>query len=123
MIKKRMKSLIESHSLQEMYIKESICIFPPEFSISSSVMRRITNELIWGTKCYPSDRSYETIWNKASSSSSSCLESKFVIEERKVFTRFENFVKTHPAWNVFLTYNPLEEGDYHDLYYTRVKEL
>lgn len=101
-------SIIQSHSLPQTYMDESICKFPPELSIPPTTMRKITDELIWGSHRYPSDRTYETIQffrkpppppdnsTTASTVSDGCYSA---VGERRELTRMENFINTHPTWS------------------------
>ena len=92
--KERISSMIQSNNLKEIYIDESICILPDDLSINAQSMRRLTDELVYGSSKYQSDRSYETI--------------QFIkngeIGCRHVLTRLENFVNNHPGWKE-LCYN------------------
>ena len=75
----------------KLYRNEAICLLPRELSIPSKLMRKITDELVYGESKHPSDKSYEKI--------------KFIsngdtqISERRELTRFENFVDNHDGWH------------------------
>jgi ectoine hydroxylase-related dioxygenase (phytanoyl-CoA dioxygenase family) len=76
------------------YHQESVCTIPKALSVNPSLMRRITDELLWGDK-YPSDKSYETI---------RVLSREGKIVERRKVTRLENFVPTHHEWSTLCAY-------------------
>lgn len=82
------QSIVDSNGLMGLYMNDSICIFPNELSVPSQTMRRLTDELVYGSSKYQADRSYETI--------------QFIkngeIGSRRVLTRLENFVMNHPGW-------------------------
>lgn len=85
---KEMEHVVKLDYLKNTYRQESICIFPEEFSIPSKTMRRITDELIYGSTKYQSERSNESI--------------QFIkhgaMGSRSVLTRLENFVVNHSEW-------------------------
>ncbi len=82
------QSIVDSNGLIGMYKNDAICIFPNELSVPPKTMRRLTDELVYGSSKYQADRSYETI--------------QFIkngeIGSRRVLTRLENFVLNHPGW-------------------------
>ena len=82
-------AMAQRHGLMEHYTSQSYCIFPPEFSIPPSIMRRLTDELTWGGDKVKADRSYEPI---------KVLKDGEIFE-RRTLTRFENFVNDHDDWN------------------------
>jgi ectoine hydroxylase-related dioxygenase (phytanoyl-CoA dioxygenase family) len=75
--------------LNTTYQQQSICVFPPEFSIPANHIRKLTEELIWGGASTQADRTYETI--------RSCKNGE--MEHRRTLTRLENFVESHPGWS------------------------
>ena len=74
--------------LRQVYGSESVCIFPRDLSIPAEVMRRLTDELVWG-RDVDVDKTYETIR----------VMKNGEIEERRTLTRLENFVNHHKGWN------------------------
>lgn len=78
----------EEESKLSSYDKESVYLFPNELSIPSQIMRRITDELIYGSSKYSADRSYETIH----------FVKNGEMGTRRELTRLENFVMNHPLW-------------------------
>ncbi|CAJ1942508.1 unnamed protein product [Cylindrotheca closterium] len=80
--------LVESNQLSKDYVTNSVCIFPPELSMRSEHMRKITDELVWGGEKMQADRTYETIQ----------VYNNGAIEQRRTLTRLENFVDSHKAW-------------------------
>jgi len=79
------------NQLGKLYRNEAICLLPRELSIPSKLMRRITDELVYGGSKYPSDRSYEIIKFISNGDTQIC--------ERRELTRFENFVDNHDGWH------------------------
>ncbi len=80
--------IVRDKSLRQIYTDESVCILPGELSLPSSLMRRITDELVYGTSKYPSNRTYESI---------SIQKSGEITMHRKL-TRLEDFVNNHDEW-------------------------
>ena len=78
----------EGQSSIHSYDDDSVYIFPSEVSIPSCIMRRITDELIYGSSKYSADRSYETIHYVKNGE----------MGTRRELTRLENFVMNHPVW-------------------------
>jgi hypothetical protein len=73
--------------LQQLYKSESVCILPQSMSVPALVMRRLTDELVFG-KDVRVDKTYETIR----------VLKHGQIEERRTLTRLENFVDHHEGW-------------------------
>jgi Protein involved in biosynthesis of mitomycin antibiotics/polyketide fumonisin len=90
--------IIQKHNLSTAYHMESCCQFPKECSISQKLMRRLTDELLYGATKYPSDRSYETIQFITTKNGKEGTFSP-VLQKRREITRFENFVNGHKEWN------------------------
>jgi hypothetical protein len=86
-----LEDIINQFELDVTYRKESVCLFPQALSISPKLMRKLTDELLYGTTKYPSDRSYENIKILTS-------DGENRIEKRREITRFENFVNGHKKW-------------------------
>lgn len=82
-------TIVKLHNLQLIYESESMCLFPKEVSVSPALMRRLTDELIWGGTEVKADRTYETI---------KVLKATGDIEDRRTLTRLENFVNHHEGW-------------------------
>lgn len=82
------KSAIPS-CLREDYKKSSVGVFPAHLRIPASLMRRLTDELVWGGDRIQADKTYETI---------SFLKNG-ELRERRTLTRLENFVDHHPGWS------------------------
>jgi ectoine hydroxylase-related dioxygenase (phytanoyl-CoA dioxygenase family) len=80
---------VERCNLKETYASKGVCRFPPSLCNSAAIMRQLTEELVWGSHLYPSDKTYETIK----------LLKNGEIFERRELTRLENFVNTHPEWD------------------------
>lgn len=74
--------------IQAEYQAHSVCILPSSLSIPASIMRHITDELVWGGPEVTVDRSYEAI---------TVLKGGHVLEKRTL-TRLENFVAGHDEW-------------------------
>ena len=72
--------------LRNVYTSESICVLPSRYSICPTLMRRITDELVYGSQKYSSDKTYETIQDPKGAG------------PRRELTRLENFVVTHEIW-------------------------
>ena len=70
-----------------------VCVLPPGLSLSASRMRRLADELRWGSDSpnFRCDRTYETVRVMKRGSAT--------VEERRVLTRLENFVDRHPGWS------------------------
>jgi ectoine hydroxylase-related dioxygenase (phytanoyl-CoA dioxygenase family) len=83
---------IKKYKIPTTYQSESVCRFPKECSISQKFMRRITDEILYGTTKYPSDRSYETIHF------TKLVKGTCTVQQRREITRFENFVNSHKQW-------------------------
>lgn len=85
--------IVHNHKLTVSYQNESFCQFPKECSISQKIMRRLTDELVYGATKYPSDRSYETIqFTKIEKETCN-------MHQRRELTRIENFVNGHKEWS------------------------
>mmetsp|Transcript_26860 Transcript_26860/g.30742 ORF Transcript_26860/g.30742 Transcript_26860/m.30742 type:complete len:407 (-) Transcript_26860:79-1299(-) len=84
----QMIDVANTYNLKDIYDREGICILPPEFNIQSKAMRRLTDELIYGSSKYQSDRTHETIQ----------FIKNGIIGQRRELTRFENFVTNHSGW-------------------------
>jgi Phytanoyl-CoA dioxygenase (PhyH) len=79
---------IEKYETKLDYEKSSVCIFPNELGIPATIMRRLTDELVWaGDKTPNIDRTYETIQYMKDG----------IIKERSTLTRFEN-LNHHAGW-------------------------
>lgn len=81
-------ALVESNQLSKNFATDSVCIFPPELSLRSEYMRKITDELVWGGDRIQADRTYETIQ----------VYKNGAMEHRRTLTRLENFVHAHEEW-------------------------
>jgi 2-aminoethylphosphonate dioxygenase len=84
----RVQSIIDFNQLAQMYATDSICVLPKSLSVPAVLMRRLTEELVWGKR--QTDRTYETI---------QVLPKDGPMEQRKTLTRLENFVSHHDEWN------------------------
>lgn len=84
-----LKDLVETHGLSTRYKHKSLCVLPPECSISAEHMRRLTEELVWGGDSVQADRTYETV----------TVFNKGEIYPKKCLTRLEHFVDAHSAWS------------------------
>lgn len=73
--------------MQQQYKTESVCVLPSGISVPASVVRRLTDELVFG-KYAQVDRTYETIR----------VLKHGQFEERRTLTRLENFVNHHEGW-------------------------
>jgi len=84
-------NLSKLNHLQSLFETTSMCVLPRDLSIPVSFIRRITDELIWASDKFVSDRTYETIriWKPSTGET----------EDRRVLTRLENFVDHHEGWN------------------------
>ena len=82
-------SIIDSSDLRKDYRTWSVCRFPSPLSIPATLMRRLTDELVWGGDNIQADKTYETI---------SVLKNG-ELRERRTLTRLENFVDHHPGWS------------------------
>ena len=76
-----------NHNLQDDYTKVGVCLFPPSLSVPAALLRRLTEELVWGDSIQ-ADKTYETI----------TLMKAGEVRERRTLTRLENFVDHHPGW-------------------------
>lgn len=81
-------SMLLQGRVTEVYEETSVIIFPDELSIPADLIRRLTDEVVWGVEKYKADRTFETIkvWKNGS------------IQERSILTRLEN-LNCHPGWN------------------------
>jgi hypothetical protein len=78
------------------YRDRKVCTFPPELSVPADVMRRLTDELVWGGDQVRAARSYETVQKAVGSDVGG--DGALRLEERRVLTRLEN-LNDHPGWN------------------------
>ena len=85
------RMIVEKEAIEK-YRHESVASIPASLCLDPSLLRRITDELLWGQ--HPSDKSYETI---------KVLSQGEILERRKV-TRFENFVPMHQEWSQLCEY-------------------
>ena len=76
---KAIQAVVQKHSLHEIYQRDSVVVFPPELSVPAVLMRRWTDELVWGQNSLV-HRTYETIG------------------QNRTLTRLENFVDHHDEW-------------------------
>ena len=83
------RNIALSSCLREDYSKKRVCIFPSHLSIPSSLMRRLTDELVWGGDTIQADKTYENIK----------LMKNGELKERRTLTRLENFVDHHAGWS------------------------
>ena len=81
--------IVEQYNLAEVYENESMCLLPKFFSLSSSLMRRLTDELVWGGDRVKADRTFENI---------KIMKASGEMVERRTLTRLENFVSYHEEW-------------------------
>lgn len=81
--------IVEECNLAAIYSSESMCLLPKSLSISSALMRRLTDELVWGGDSIKADRTYENI---------KVMKASGEIVERRTLTRLENFVRFHREW-------------------------
>ena len=75
---------LQRQNVQETFENDSVCNLSGfYFSIPSSIMRKLTEDLIWGhsSQIYKCDVTMETIQ-----------------QSKRVVTRFENFVNSHDGW-------------------------
>jgi ectoine hydroxylase-related dioxygenase (phytanoyl-CoA dioxygenase family) len=86
----RLQSIFDLHQLAQTYATDSICILPKSLSVPAALMRRLTEELVWGKR--QADRTYESIQVVLTKDGS--------MEQRKTLTRLENFVTHHDEWKV-----------------------
>lgn len=82
--------VVERHNLASIYRSESMCLLPKEISLSSVLIRKLTDELVWGGDKVQADRTYEAI---------KVMKKNGEIENRPTLTRLENFVNHHVEWN------------------------
>lgn len=90
------QQIAEKYDLIAQYERTSVCVFPQELSIPASVMRRMTEELVWSSNSIAIDKTYETIQVLTRDKESG----EAVIEERRKLTRLENFVDSHKGWDM-----------------------
>ena len=83
---------VRQMNLAQVYENEAICLLPKQFSVPQKLMRRLSDELVYGSARYPADQSYETIRYIPNGETTS-------IHERRELTRFENFVNGHGGWH------------------------
>ena len=88
------KNILRESDCINNYQLESICILPETLFIGQKLLMRITDELIYGSSKFQSDKSFEKIQYLKDS----------IIQERRVLTRFENFVNYHPEWKQLTDY-------------------
>lgn len=82
-------TVVEQYNLAAVYKNESMCLLPKNLSLSSSLMRRLTDELVWGGDGAKADRTFENI---------KVMKASGEIVERRTLTRLENFVSYHEEW-------------------------
>ena len=70
------------------YKRNGVVLFPSSLNVPAALMRRLTDELVWGGDKVRADKTYETIqlWKEGE------------IVERRTLTRLENFVDYHEEW-------------------------
>lgn len=119
--------VVEKHNLRQIYSETAVCTFPPELSVPASVLRRLTDELVWnGERDYPQVlRTYESVTvmvrrkqeqhtterqpngdtDEASPASApsddengSRTKTSIIEERRRVLTRLEN-LNSHAGWH------------------------
>jgi ectoine hydroxylase-related dioxygenase (phytanoyl-CoA dioxygenase family) len=79
---------IEKYQTKVEYANTSVCIFPSELSLPSAIMRRLTDELVWGGDKIPAiDRTFENVKYLKDG----------IIHDRSTLTRFENLTH-HSGW-------------------------
>ena len=86
---KAIGNMVTAAELSRKYIDTSVCVFPISLSPPGALMRRITDEIVWGGSKIQADRTYETIQ----------VLKHGAIEKRRVLTRLENFVNHHDEWS------------------------
>jgi ectoine hydroxylase-related dioxygenase (phytanoyl-CoA dioxygenase family) len=79
---------VDQHQAQQEYLQQSVCILPYSLHVLDTIMRRLTDELVWGGDHVQADKTYETIH---------VLKQGQVLE-RRTLTRMENFVNHHDGW-------------------------
>jgi ectoine hydroxylase-related dioxygenase (phytanoyl-CoA dioxygenase family) len=81
--------VIEKYSLHDIYKNASVVVFPTELSIPAALLRRLTEDLVWGgdNNTSPIHRTYETVVPVGSN------------KGRRTLTRLENFVNSHTGWH------------------------
>lgn len=89
-------AISELYDLRAEYESNSVCVFPQELSIPASIMRRLTEELVWSSDNITIDKTYETVRVLTKNKESG----ETVIEERRKLTRLENFVDSHRGWDI-----------------------
>ena len=94
-------------NFRNVYQAESICVLPSRYSICPTLMRRITDELVYGSQKFSSDKTYETIQVPKGGGGGG--------GPRRELTRLENFVATHECW-CQLAYRKQEGNHDHDGY-------
>ena len=80
--------LAKCAGLSSIFHEDCIFTFPSEISVPSTLLRTLTEQLVWDQKIQ-CDRTYETI---------KVLKNGEIIE-RRVLTRLENFVNLHDGWS------------------------
>lgn len=92
------QTVIEQLGLREQYRRNGIVVLPTALSIPAVIMRRLTEELIWGRSHDTNlHRTYETI-SVASPSGSTTQAIASGVTQHRMLTRLENFVDHHPEW-------------------------
>jgi Phytanoyl-CoA dioxygenase (PhyH) len=81
------KETIEIHGLWQEYHNTRFCVFPNALSVPSNIMRRLTDELVWGRDLSGADRTFEPIKHSKDG----------IIQERSTLTRIEN-LNGHIGW-------------------------
>jgi ectoine hydroxylase-related dioxygenase (phytanoyl-CoA dioxygenase family) len=81
-------SSLLNDTARQTFAETSVCIFPPELSVPSSTMQRLTEQVVRGQEVRQADRTMETIKIRKSDGS---------IHDRSVLTRLEN-LNSHPGW-------------------------
>lgn len=83
--------VIQKYNATDEYLLSHVCVLPLELSVPSSIMRRLTDELVWGQDNEKNllgiDRTYETI----------SYMKDGVMMERSILTRLEN-LNGHAGW-------------------------
>lgn len=90
----QIRKIIHDNSCKFMYAKDSISILPSELSIDKKLLMRLTDELTYGSNKFQSDKSFEKILYLRNGT----------VEEKRVLTRFENFVNYHSEWKQITDY-------------------
>lgn len=89
MANKNMDVIRSSSHLTQDYQRDGVCLFPTSLiQVSPTLIRRLTDELIWGGDSVQADKSFENIK----------VFKGGELLERRTLTRLENFVEHHDGW-------------------------